>query len=243
MTADIYTQRHNVPFFFTNKNSEMSLSSMLNFVLLVSENQLNSLHLDGESMVEKGLGWVVTQYHIDITRMPKVNEEIDISTQAKSYNKFFCYRDFWIKDLEGNELVKINSIFVLIDIKKRSMVKITPEIVQPLGSIALTGMEKFPRIKKTDFEDNKRDIHIGYYNIDINQHVNNSYYFDWALDNLDIDFLNEHSIKTVDIKYENELVYGDNPRSFVKIDEKELLTYHRIETEEKKNAELIIKWK
>lgn len=243
MTASIYSEKHKVPFFFTNKNGEMSLSSVLNLGLLVSENQLNSLKLDGNSMADRGLGWVVTQYHIEITRMPKVNEEVEIFTQAKSYNKFFCYRDFWIEDEAGEELIRINSIWVLIDLKERSVIKVTADVVEPLGSVELKGMEKFPRVKKTDFTDNRREIHIGYYNIDINQHVNNAYYFDWALDNLDIEFLSQHQIKTVDIKYENELVYGNTPESFVKIEDgDELTTYHRIQTAENRNADLKITW-
>ncbi|GKQ42151.1 acyl-ACP thioesterase [Companilactobacillus sp. RD055328] len=240
MTADIYEEVHNVPFFFTNSNGEMSLSALLNSVLLVSENQLVKLNLDGESMLTNGFGWVVTQYHIDITKMPKINEQIKISTQAKSYNKFFCYRDFWIKDMDDNVLVKIESIFVLIDIKDRSIAKVKDEYMNKLGSEKVARPEKFPRLKKTDFKDNEQKIHIGYYNIDINQHVNNSYYFDWILDNMEMDFLKTHQVKTLDIKYEQELTYGDNPSSYMKLEDD--ISYHRIQNGDKNNMEAMIKW-
>lgn len=240
MAASIYEEVHNVPFFFSNSNGEMSLSALLNTVLLVSENQLVKLHLDGESMLKSGLGWVVTQYHIDIIKMPKINEQIKISTQAKSYNKFFCYRDFWIKDMDDNELVKIESIFVLIDIKNRSIAQVQEDQMKELGSEKVSRPEKFPRVRKTDFTDNKKDIHIGYYNIDINQHVNNSYYFDWILDNMDIDFLKKHSIKTLDIKYEQELTYGDTPSSYMTLEDN--ISHHRIQNNDKSNMEAIIEW-
>lgn len=244
MTAQVYSEEQKIPFYFSNANGEISLGSLLNLVLLVSENQLLGLNLDGESMVEKGYGWIVTQYHIDIKRLPKINERVKAYTQAKTYNKFFCYRDFWIEDMDGNELVHINSIFVLIDLKERSMVKIAPEIVEPLGAEHITGMEKLPRIKKEKEYTSENDIHIGSYNIDINHHVNNSYYFDWMLDSLDIEFLKQHKIKSVDIKYEHELAFGDTPKALVKIvnEDDSLKTKHCIVNGDKRSAEAIINW-
>lgn len=244
MTAEVYSEEQKIPFYFSNANGEISLGSLLNLVLLVSENQLLRLDLDGESMVEKGYGWIVTQYHIDIKEMPKINQQVKVYTQAKTYNKFFCYRDFWLEDINGNELVRINGIFVLIDLKQRSMIKIDPSIIEPLGSEYITGMEKFPRIKKEKNYIQENDIHIGSYNIDINQHVNNSYYFDWMLDSLDINFLRQHKLKSVDIKYEHELTYGDTPKALVKtIEDNELVeTKHCITNGENKSAEAIFKW-
>lgn len=245
MTAAIYSEEMVIPFFFSNANGEVSLASLIDMVLYVSEKQLVQYKLDGQHVAEKGYGWVVTQYHMDIERMPLVNENIKISTQAKSFNKFFCYRDFWIEDMQGNKIVSINSIFVIIDLKARKMIKVPAEIFEPLGSVEISGMEKFPRIKKEKEFTKEDKVHIGYYNIDLNQHVNNSYYFDWMTDSLDFEFLNSHKLKSVDIKYEHELAYGDNPVVQCKIiqDENEIIeTRHSIKNAEDRNAEAIMKW-
>ena len=34
-----------------------------------------------------------------------------------SYNKYFCYRNFWVHDEEGKECVFVKSTFVLMDQK------------------------------------------------------------------------------------------------------------------------------
>ena len=40
-----------------------------------------------------GLVWIVTDYAIEIDRLPRYNEKVTITTEAISYNKIFCYRN------------------------------------------------------------------------------------------------------------------------------------------------------
>lgn len=241
--AKIYSENYTIPFYFSNQKGELTLANLLNIVLQISEKQLIEYKLDSVHMNEKKLGWVVTQYHMDIERMPRVNEEVKIFTTAKSYNKFFCYRDFWIQDSLGNRIVYINSIFVLFDIEQRVMLKVDENLLAPLESEKIKGLEKFPRLKKSSFIDNKNNINISYHNIDSNQHVNNTNYFNWMTDSLNYEFLVEHSIKTVDIKYENELIIGDKPESFMKLEKDDkIISQHRIQLGDKNVSEAIIEW-
>jgi Acyl-ACP thioesterase len=63
-------------------------------------------------------------------------------------------------------------------------------------------LKRFNRLKVPDTFDFQQLQHIGYYNIDVNKHVNNSYYFDWMVDTLEMDYIANHRIKSMDIKYE-----------------------------------------
>ena len=123
-----------------------------------------------------------------INRMPKVDEKVRIVTEAESYNRYFCYRNFWLYDEAGNECVFVQSIFVMMSYETRSMVPVVPEIMAPFESMAIKGSKRFPRIKKIDSEKaSQKEYRVRYFDIDGNQHVNNVHYFEWMLDALDYD--------------------------------------------------------
>ena len=114
MPGKQYSENYQIPYFETDIKGELTLASLVNILILASEHQLNALNVGEATMHALNLGWVVTQYQMKITRMPKVDEKVRIVTEAESYNKYFCYRNFWLYDEAGNECVFVQSIFLLI---------------------------------------------------------------------------------------------------------------------------------
>ncbi|WP_125770373.1 acyl-[acyl-carrier-protein] thioesterase [Companilactobacillus furfuricola] len=216
--AEVYTEDAVFPFYLSNFTGDIKISALLDVMLLASENQLKQKNADSVSMVERGLGWVVTQYHLDIKQMPDVGVKVKVSTRATSYNKFFFYRDFWIDDEAGNRMVTLQSAFVIIDIKQRKIVSAADNLKDLFGSQETNKIKRFARLREPKEFDTKDQQHIGYYNIDVNRHVNNTYYFYWMIDSLDIEFIASHKIKSMDIKYEKELNIHSKPEVFSKLD-------------------------
>ncbi|WP_076645704.1 acyl-[acyl-carrier-protein] thioesterase, partial [Latilactobacillus sakei] len=174
MAGKQYTEEYRIPYFETDIKGELTLASLVNVLILASEHQLNDLNVGEETMHSLNLGWVVTQYQMTINRMPKVDEKVRIVTEAESYNRYFCYRNFWLYDEAGNECVFVQSIFVMMSYETRSMVPVVPEIMAPFESMAIKGSKRFPRIKKIDSEKaSQKEYRVRYFDIDGNQHVNN----------------------------------------------------------------------
>ncbi|MFD1472498.1 acyl-[acyl-carrier-protein] thioesterase [Companilactobacillus mishanensis] len=239
--AEVFTEDATFPFYFANFSGDIRLSALIDVMLLASEDQLKLKDADSRSMVKRGLGWVVTQYHMDLKKMPELGQKLKVSTRATSYNKYFFYRDFWIDDLDGNRLVTLESAFVIIDIKERKIVSAADSLKDLFGSREITKIKKFSRMKEPEDFDKKAEQHIGYYNIDVNRHVNNSFYFDWMVDSLDIEFIATHRIKSMDIKYDKELNLESHPEVFVKMDE-DLVSTHWIKTDNKLNVIAKFHW-
>src|SRR5699024_9617528 len=163
------------PYYFVNFTGDIRLSALIDIMLLTSEKQLHQADVDSTEMVENnGLGWVVVQYHLDILQMPTLGQKLKVTTQATSYHKYFFYRNFWVEDLDGNVLAKAQSAFVLIDIKERKIVGAADRLDNKFGAEEVNRIQRFNRIKIPDDYDFKQPQHIGYYNIDVNKHVNNS---------------------------------------------------------------------
>ena len=88
---------YQIPFYETDITHHVKLPHLLAFSLQVSGMQSESLgNTDKDVFDNYGLVWIVTDYAIEIDRLPRYNEKVTITTEAISYNKIFCYRNFYI---------------------------------------------------------------------------------------------------------------------------------------------------
>lgn len=211
-----YTRTHEVAYYECDVNQTMTFPAMIGVAIKTSEEQSDTLNRSAEFVHQFGLTWVITNYHFKINRLPKVGEVIQIATQAMEYNKYFCYRNFWFYDEKGNELLMIESVFVLMDIKNRKMASVPEEIIAPFESEKIKRIKRFPAITKVTNGQNL-PYRVRFYDIDSNQHVNNAMYFNWMIDVLGFDFLTTHVPQVVNIRFDKEVEYGNEVMSHYEI--------------------------
>ncbi len=247
MSGKVYEEEHTVKYYEGDTLGRMSLPMLINNLIHVSETQSSVLGVDDAFVKSRGLSWIILQYGIEIKRMPRITEKVRIQTQAMSYNKLFCYRDFNVRDEAGEEIVTVHSTFALMDLEKRKMVRVPQEVIAPYESEFTKRLIRTPQPEKVNEEKlAAKTYRVRYLDIDQNKHVNNSKYFEWALDALGYDFLATHELISMNIKFEKEVQYGEQVQSeysLRKIEEGQVLSAHRIVTEGKTNCELSAVWK
>ena len=238
-----HTSSYEVAYYDGDFTGAMKIPALLAVVIKVSEEQTELLGRDAAYVARFGLGWVITNYEIEIHRLPKVGEKVAITTQAMSYNKYFCYRNFWVHDEEGNECVFVKSTFVLMDQKNRKISSVLPEIIAPFDSEKITKIYRHEKIEKVT-EGNFLPYRVRFFDIDGNQHVNNAIYFNWLLDVLGYDFLTPHQPKKILVKFDKEVEYGQEVESHYEIVEQEnqLKTRHEIRIDGQTYCEANIDW-
>ncbi|MSE06796.1 acyl-ACP thioesterase, partial [Lactobacillus salivarius] len=91
-----------VVFYETDVTKNINIGMLVDLMMLASENQSEQLGIGTDKVNGLGYGWVITQHVLEIERLPKINEEVKIWTEADSYNKYFCYREFGIDDMDDN---------------------------------------------------------------------------------------------------------------------------------------------
>lgn len=222
----------------------MTIAMLLNVVVLTSEAQNRNLGIDHNVLGEQGLGWVVTSYSMKVNRMPRVDELITVTTRGTSYNRFFAFREFWVVDADGQELVKIDSIWVLMDEVKRKITTISPEVVSQYESEAVKKVPRLPRPTAPEAVIAEKNYQIRYNDIDFNGHVNNSRYLEWIVDTLPMTFLEQHNPRTIDIRFENEVVYGQTVQGTVELlgDDSQSISRHEIKFDDTIAALAEITW-
>lgn len=206
--AKIYSITHQVAYYECDINQQMTLPALIQVMIKASEEQSDSLNRGSAFVNELGLGWVITNYELAINRLPRLGENIHFSTKATAHNKFFCYRDFYIDDENGNRLVTVESVFVLMDLTTRKIKAVDETVIAPFESEKINRIKRFEKIPEL-VNPNTQPYRVRFYDLDGNQHVNNAIYFNWMLDVLDYQFLTTYQPSHIQIRFDKEIEYGN----------------------------------
>ncbi|PIB35194.1 hypothetical protein BFP72_07190 [Reichenbachiella sp. 5M10] len=180
-------------------------------------------------LMSHGVTWVMNRMVLNIHRLPGHNETIDIETWPASMNKFYTKRDFRLT--EGEEvLVEASSNWLVMDVDARKLIPIPSFIVdadfvvdrdnlpEPSGKL-LFDTERVQKV---------REIQVSWFDLDINDHVNNTKIYQWLLDALDDDYLDQHNIQSMDVLFKHEIKLGDRLRSESYWDEQQDMWCHAL---------------
>ncbi len=140
-----------------------------------------------------GFTWMLLHWKVKVLKRVRYGDTITVKTWAGYANRFYTLRDFEIFD-KNNELICIaSSKWALIDINNKSISKITENIIGRYkaesksvfneNDISKIKVSELPTTPCFDFKVLRRDI-------DVNEHMHNIYYLDYALEALPEDVYN-----------------------------------------------------
>ena len=235
-----YQMKMKIPFDMADMNGHIKLPDVILLSLQVSGMQSIELGVSDKAILEDyNLVWIITDYDIEVVRLPRFAEEITIETEALSYNRLFCYRRFTIYDEAGQELIHMMATFVLMDRDSRKVHAVESEIVAPYQSDFDKKLIRGPKYANLE-EPISKDYHVRFYDLDMNGHVNNSKYLDWIFEVMGADFLTHYIPKKINLKYVKEVRPGGVITSAV--ERTGLESKHEITSDGATNAQAIITW-
>lgn len=207
-----YTQSHKVFYFQVDGNGIMTPTALLSDLQEVAINHSEFLGYSVNFLAEKKLGWVIINYHLDITRMPKFGEMISIQTWCVKCQKMQNIRCFYILDENKEIIVKAMTRWVFMNLETRKPINIPEEMAQCYRTDlppAIDG-EKFlmPRVVECEGS-TSRLLVITRRDTDSNGHANNVKYLEWAMDDVPDEIYDTMQIKDIRIVYRKECVRGD----------------------------------
>ena len=235
-----YQMKMKIPFDMADMNGHIKLPDVILLSLQVSGMQSIELGVSDKTILEDyNLVWIITEYDIEVVRLPRFAEEITIETEALSYNRLFCYRRFTIYDESGQELIHMMATFVLMDRDSRKVHAVEPEIVAPYQSEFNKKLIRGSKYESLE-EPISKDYHVRFYDLDMNGHVNNSKYLDWIFEVMGAEFLTHYIPKKINLKYVKEVRPGGVITSAV--ERTGLESKHEITSDGATNAQAIITW-
>jgi medium-chain acyl-[acyl-carrier-protein] hydrolase len=234
MEPVVYERSLRIPYYLGDRYHRMNLPHLMNVLVEISGEQTAAIGV--RPVEELGLHWIIIQYQLKITRMPKTDEEITVRTFTKEHNRIFSYREFEVYDEEGHLLLEVLTVFALID-DNRKLSRIPKEIVDGYGSTENRRIRRMPKpeLPENIEEAKRQDYNVRYFDIDSNFHANNSMYYIWMLDALGDEFLATHKPVAGNIVFEKEVHIGETVESYTDLlegEDGEIISRHQIQVDD-----------
>lgn len=158
----------------------------------------------------KKRAWMLLDWKMEVIKRPKYNDDIKVETWSRKVERLYAYRDFQLKDKEGNIIAIGTSRWIFVDTERRRPVRLTADIADLYESETDKNVftEEMEDIKCGDYLF-KKDYCVQRRDIDINQHMNNLSYLDMAYEILPEDIYNTKVFNNIRIVYKKEILYGE----------------------------------
>ena len=129
----------------------------------------------------KGLTWVLARLHVKVNVIPGAGQSIHIATWPSGRHRLFAVREFRLSDETGNEILRATSAWALMNMETRRPARLDPHL--PVFSRCPERMiaDDFLALPLPQRVDHSATFQAVAADIDINNHVNNLVYMDWAL--------------------------------------------------------------
>ena len=191
-----------------DQNQELTTTGIINYLQDCSTFQSEDLHLGIDYLTAHHRAWLLSFWQIVIERYPRLGEPITISTWPYDFKGIFGYRNFTIRDKNGDYLVKANSHWFFFDTEKGTPARVQEGDIRGygVGSEAKLDMEYAPRRIEIPKEYRESEpVLVVRHHIDTNHHVNNAQYVEIAREVLPV----EIRIREIRVEYQKAAVLGD----------------------------------
>jgi acyl-ACP thioesterase len=184
-----------------------------------------------QDLLADGKAWVLARLRMEVDRLPEWEEEITIETWPSGLDRLYATREFVFRDEEDRELAQGTSAWLVIDTERRRPLRPpsvlydieVPDRPAPLGQNEVD-------LSAPSTVDRERTFSVRYHDLDLNRHVNNVRYLEWALETLPPEVLDDYRCVALALQFEAETTLGDPVRACAELreDRESLRVRHRL---------------
>jgi acyl-ACP thioesterase len=185
---------------------KITLPCLANLLQETAMHDVEAIGLPMQVLHEKNLGWVLSRMYLKVNEYPKGAEEIVVETCGHTFDKYYAYRDFRVYDKNENIICTATSSWLIFDLAKRQLISI-PDFARKSVSFCTEReplpfpKSKIPSLQNIDYQ---TEFQVHWHDLDMNKHVNNVIYFQWILDTLPAEILNNFRVSEFDIMFRTE---------------------------------------
>lgn len=163
--------------------NKLTLGSLLDYFQDCSTFHSEDIGLGVRYLQERHQVWLLSSWQIDVARYPEIGEKVEVGTLPYDFRGFIGYRNFWMKDSQGERVAVANSIWTLFDLEQGRPVMPDRNMKEGYQVSPRIEMEYLPRkIAIPEGGEEKAAFAITRHYLDTNHHVNNGQYVHIALE-------------------------------------------------------------
>lgn len=193
-----------------------TLPALVGYMQEAAWENTRDLGISMYDLLERGLTWVLQRMRVEMFRYPGHNDKITVETWASGRERVFLHRDFRMYTSERELLGQATSVWLVMDVVKRQLVSV-PDFIMDVEIVP--GQEPLPfakgKLPQLQEAQHEQQMPVRWHDIDLNRHVTNTRYLQWALDTLPLEVLKKRQLCEVDIIFKAESILGDTVVSAV----------------------------
>ena len=121
-----------------NAEGELALPVLVAKIIDVATAHACSLHIGNPDMADKGCGWVLARFSIEVTRYPEIYENYSLVTWIENLNRRFSTRVFELRGSDGKAIGWCRSIWMAMNYTTREshdlqMLNLPPSEIKGIG--------------------------------------------------------------------------------------------------------------
>jgi acyl-ACP thioesterase len=205
----LFRNRYRVRSYEVDGGGRLRPVTLLNYLQDSAGNHAAELGFSVSQLRRRQVTWVISRYHVRFFRHPRRGEELEVRTWPSARQSLFALRDFEVCDLFGVPAVAATSSWALIDLERRRPVRLADHLSRyPL--IERRALEDdFPTLPVPAQVDLELPFRVRYGDLDVNGHVNNTVYADWAMETVPAEIARNWLVESLEIGFRAEAFYGD----------------------------------
>ena len=205
----VYTQEFTLTDNCVDCHGRLKLSTLLYYGQEVAGRHFDRISMTYDQLAEKGMFWAIIRQRVRIHRLPCSGETIRVETWPMPNSRVAFPRNVVAYDSRGNEIFRILSLWVLMDVQTRAM------ILPGKSGLMLPGTlrgDELPSPASLPARElcNHRVRSVCFTDLDRNGHMNNTKYLDWIADLLPSPFHRSHSPLEFTVCYLSEAREGQD---------------------------------
>ncbi|MCP4114942.1 MAG: hypothetical protein GY737_05950 [Desulfobacteraceae bacterium] len=207
----IHTKTADIGYSTLGSQGQLKIVSILNFLQDAASEHAAALGVSGFDLAREDLAWVISRYQIEIKAAPKWRDEIWIETWRSPVKNLYELRQFRIIDREARELITARAFWVMVKKENGRPVRLSRYLSDRFleKSTPSSATEMFQTPKDPGRVDFELPFKIRMHDLDLNHHVNNAIYVEWAVETVPETLLLNYRPATINVSFHRESFYGD----------------------------------
>ena len=212
-TAGTWTETFHVRAYEVDPRGRVAIQTLCNYFQEAAGNHAETYGVSVADLLDQGLTWVLARLHVQMDRYPRMGSTIRIETWPSGIEGLLATRDFRFFEVQNDTVEEIGrgtSGWIVIDAAGKRPVRVPAVITEiQLPDLPPTIPNAFSKFDVPDYADHQCRYGVRYSDLDINQHVNNVRYAEWAVGSVPDDILHTHQIHRLELQFKAETTFGD----------------------------------
>lgn len=224
----------------------MRPSVLLNYFEDIAMQNSSAVGVSMEYYDSNKRGFMLLSWEIRMFNWPSFNETITIITTPTAFKRFLANREYKVYNSKGELVAEANSVWIFTDTQARKPVSV-PDELYPRFGIAPDSHKHFTMldsVKPIMTGDITAPIQVLQRDIDMNNHVNNVRYVEWALESIPRVWAETYYLKSIRVNYKRELYLEDRVHMVSNFGRQETIkqTMHSVYSGETDVCNIELRW-